>query len=218
MIGAKDRLLFDGADWTFETINRTHEAIEEIALGEMGLSIYPNQIEVITAEQMLDAYAATGMPIYYAHWSFGKRFVQHEVGYRKGFAGLAYEIVINSSPCISYVMEGNTMTMQTLVIAHAAFGHNHFFRNNYTFKDWTDPSGILDYLVFARSYIASCEDRYGVAAVESVLDAAHALMGQGVDSAPRRRRPDLKSEEERQRERRLHDERMYNELWRTLPK
>ena len=45
--------------------------------------------------------------------------------------GLAYEIVINSSPCISYLMEGNTATMQALVIAHAAFGHNHFFKNNY---------------------------------------------------------------------------------------
>jgi spore cortex formation protein SpoVR/YcgB (stage V sporulation) len=132
-------------------------------------------------------------------------------------SGLAYEIVINSSPCISYVMEGNTAIMQALVIAHAAFGHNHFFRNNYTFKDWTDPAGILDYLVFARNYIASCEDRYGIAAVEAVMDAGHALMGQGVSSSPRRRRPDLKSEEERERERRMHDERMYNELWRTVP-
>ena len=213
----KGSLLFEGADWSFDTLQRAHDAIEKIAVGEMGLSVYPNQIEVITSEQMLDAYAATGMPIYYSHWSFGKSFVQSEGAYRKGHSGLAYEIVINSSPCISYVMEGNTMTMQTLVIAHAAFGHNHFFKNNYTFRDWTDPSGILDYLVFARSFIAECEDRYGVAQVEGLLDAAHALMAQGVNSARRRRRPDLRSEEARQRDRRLHDEKMYNELWRTLP-
>lgn len=211
-------LLFEGADWSFDTIQRAHDAIEKIAVGEMGLSVYPNQIEVITSEQMLDAYAATGMPIYYSHWSFGKSFVQSEGSYRKGHAGLAYEIVINSSPCISYIMEGNTMTMQTLVIAHAAFGHNHFFKNNYTFRDWTDPTGILDYLVFARTYIADCEERYGVAEVERVLDAGHALMAQGVNSSPRRRRPDLRSEEARERERRLHDERMYNELWSTLPR
>jgi len=62
--------------------------------------------------------------------------------------GLAYEIVINSSPCISYLMEENTATMQTLVIAHAAFGHNHFFKNSYLFKQWTDAEGILDYLDF----------------------------------------------------------------------
>jgi spore cortex formation protein SpoVR/YcgB (stage V sporulation) len=213
----KGPLLFEGADWNFDMIQRAHDVIEKIAVGEMGLSVYPNQIEVITSEQMLDAYAATGMPIYYSHWSFGKSFVQSEGAYRKGYSGLAYEIVINSSPCISYIMEGNTMTMQTLVIAHAAFGHNHFFKNNYAFREWTDPAGILDYLVFARSYIAECEDRYGVGEVERVLDAAHALMAQGVNSARRRRRPDLRTEEARQRERRLHDERMYNELWRTLP-
>ena len=44
--------------------------------------------------------------------------------------------------------------MQALVIAHAAFGHNHFFRNNHLFRQWTEASAILDYLEFARSYIA----------------------------------------------------------------
>ena len=47
-------------------------------------------------------------------------------------------------------MEENTATMQTLVIAHAAFGHNHFFKNNYLFKQWTDADGILDYLEFRQ--------------------------------------------------------------------
>src|SRR3712207_9586280 len=65
-----------------------------------------------------------GMPLFYKHWSFGKHFAQHEALYRKGMRGLAYEIVINSSPCISYVMEENTTTMQALVIAHAAFGQD----------------------------------------------------------------------------------------------
>ena len=36
-------------------------------------------------------------------------------------------------PCIVYLMEENTMTMQALTIAHAAFGHNFFFANNYMF-------------------------------------------------------------------------------------
>ena len=117
----------------------------------LGLDVYPNQIEVITAEQMLDAYSSVGMPLFYKHWSFGKHFAYQEASYRKGLMGLAYEIVINSSPCISYLMEENTATMQTLVIAHAAFGHNHFFKNNYLFKQWTDADGILDYLEFAKT-------------------------------------------------------------------
>ncbi len=94
--------------------------------------------------------------------------------------GLAYEVVINSSPCISYLMEENSATMQALVIAHAAFGHNHFFKNNRLFREWTDAAGILDYLEFARGYIARCEERHGMRAVERILDAAHALQSQGV--------------------------------------
>src|SRR6204780_5168306 len=93
--------------------------------------------------------------------------------------GLAYEIVINSSPCISYLMEENTATMQALVIAHAAFGHNHFFKNNYLFKLWTDADGILDYVNFAKTYSARCEEKHGQTAVERTLDAAHALMSHG---------------------------------------
>lgn len=209
--------LFTGAEWTFDTLQRIHDTVETIAVGEMGLDIYPNQIEVITAEQMLDAYAASGMPIFYKHWSFGKRFVQNETVYRKGLMGLAYEIVINSSPCISYLMEENTATMQTLVIAHAAFGHNHFFKSNAQFRQWTDAGAILSYLEFARRYVADCEERYGEAAVERVLDAAHALMSHGIHRSPRRRRPDLRLEEARQRDRRAHEEAIFNDLWRTVP-
>jgi len=153
--------LFEAGTWTFETMQNVYEAVEEVALNELGLDVYPNQIEIISAEQMLDAYCSIGMPLMYAHWSFGKRFVRDETLYRKGYQALAYEIVINSNPCISYYMEENTMAMQTLVLAHAAYGHNHFYKNNYLFQQWTDPAGILDYLDFAKHYVAECEERYG---------------------------------------------------------
>src|ERR1700726_4296200 len=209
--------LFEGADWDFPTLQRIHDACAEIAQSELGLDVYPSRIEVITAEQMLDAYSSVGMPLYYKHWSFGKHFAHQEASYRKGLMGLAYEIVINSSPCISYLMEENTATMQALVIAHAAFGHNHFFKNNYLFKLWTDADGILDYLNFAKGYIASCEERHGPAAVERTLDAAHALMSHGVHRYPGKKKLDLGQEERRELERRLHEERVFNDLWRTVP-
>ncbi|MBE7186318.1 MAG: SpoVR family protein, partial [Methylobacterium mesophilicum] len=212
-----DALLFTGTDWDFSTIQRINDAVEAIATDDLGLSFYPNQIEVITAEQMLDAYSSIGMPLFYKHWSFGKHFAHSEAGYRRGLRGLAYEIVINSNPCVSYIMEENTATMQALVIGHAAFGHNHFFKNNYLFKQWTDADGILHYLDFAKSYVAECEQRYGLTAVERLLDAAHALMSHGVHRYPRKRKPDLLSEDRRERERRDHQERMFNDLWRTLP-
>lgn len=138
------------------------------------------QIEVITSEQMMDAYSSVGMPINYPHWSFGKKFIETEQAYKHGQQGLAYEIVINSNPCIAYLMEENTITMQALVMAHACYGHNSF-KNNYLFRSWTDASSIIDYLIFARKYITECEERYGVDEVEKLLDSCHALMNYGVD-------------------------------------
>jgi len=214
---ADSKLLFSGPDWDFDLIKRVHEACGEIGVKEMGLDPYPNQIEVITVEQMLDAYASTGMPLFYRHWSFGKEFARNEALYRKGYQGLAYEIVINSNPCIVYIMEENSATMQTLVIAHAGYGHSHFFKNNYVFKQWTDADGILDYLEFARSLIAKYEDRYGQEEVERLLDAAHALQSHGIHRFPRKRMPDLRSEQVREEERRRHGEQLFNDLWRTVP-
>src|SRR5689334_23305821 len=209
--------LFEGPNWDFKSLDHVYSAIEAIALGELGLDVYPNQIEVITSEQMLDAYASVGLPLMYKHWSFGKRFAHHETLYRKGLQGLAYEIVINSSPCISYVMEENSMTMQALVIAHAAFGHNHFFKNNYLFRQWTDAEGILDYLSFARDFTLRCEERYGIEAVEKVLDAAHALRDHGVNRYLHRTTPNWADERKREEERRKHQEETFNDLWRTVP-
>ncbi len=153
----------------------------------------------------------------YQHWSFGKHFVREEQFYRKGHMGLAYELVINSNPCISYNMEENTMAMQALVMAHAAFGHNHFFKNNYLFQQWTDAEAILDYLEFAKRYIAKCEERHGFEAVEEMLDAAHALMDHGVFRYRRNQKWTLSKQEERERQRRDHAERTFNDLWRTIP-
>ncbi len=210
-------LLYSGTDWNFDTLRRSYDAIERIGVEELGLELYPNRIEVITSEQMLDVYTAHGMPLTYRHWSYGKRFLQHESSYRRGYTSLAYEVVINSNPCISYLMEENSATMQALVIAHAAFGHNHFFRNNHLFRQWTEASAILDYLGFARQYVAGCEDRHGTAAVERVLDAAHSLSRHGVHRHGGTRPMNLKAEQKRERERQDYDERMFDDLWRTVP-
>ncbi len=209
--------LFDGAEWDFDKVNRSFQAIQKIALEDLGLNVYPTQIEVITSEQMLDAYSSVGMPLMYNHWSFGKSFVRDEASYRKGYSGLAYEIVINSNPCICYIMEENSMTMQALVMAHAAFGHNHFFKNNHLFKQWTDANAILDYLQFARTYIAKCERRYGEREVEKILDSAHALQGQGIDKFTRRQKLDIAAQRQKELEREEYERSRYSELWRTLP-
>ncbi|GAA6154361.1 SpoVR family protein [Pseudoteredinibacter isoporae] len=205
-----------GSEWTFELIERYDQEIGKIAK-EYQLDTYPNQIEIISSEQMMDAYASAGMPLGYHHWSYGKQFINVEQSYRRGQMGLAYEIVINSNPCIAYLMEENSMTMQALVIAHASYGHNSFFKGNYMFRSWTDADSIIDYLLFAKNYIADCEQRYGISAVEDLLDSCHALMNYGVD---RYRRPypiSAAEEANRQKEREALLQKQVNELWRTIP-
>lgn len=212
----KFKPLSDGPDWTFALLEQYETHIKRVA-EHYKLDTYPNQIEVITAEQMMDAYASVGMPIHYQHWSFGKKFIQTEQSYKRGQMGLAYEIVINSNPCIAYLMEENTITMQALVMAHACYGHNSFFKNNYLFNTWTDADSIIDYLVFAKNYIAKCEQKHGFNAVEDILDSCHALMNYGVDRYKRPQKISLQEERERQKEREQYLQTQVNDLWRTIP-
>lgn len=214
---ANSKRLPDGPDWTFELIERYHQEIRRVA--ELyRLDTYPNQIEIITSEQMMDAYSSIGMPINYNHWSFGKKFIQTEQTYKHGQMGLAYEIVINSDPCIAYLMEENTVTMQALVMAHACYGHNSFFKGNYLFQTWTDASSIIDYLLFAKNYIAECEQKFGVNEVEKLLDSCHALMNYGVDRYKRPEKISIAEEKARQEEREAYLQSQVNALWRTVPK
>ena len=212
----KRKVISTSSEWTFDLIERYHTEIARVA-GQYRLSTYPNQIEVISSEQMMDAYSSVGLPVGYHHWSFGKEFLNTEKRYRRGQMGLAYEIVINSNPCIAYLMEENTMMMQALVIAHAAYGHNSFFKNNYLFQTWTNADSIIDYLVFARNFIEDCERRYGHEEVELTLDSCHALMNQGVDRYKRPSRLSLRQEQQRQKEREDYRQSQINDLWRTLP-
>lgn len=211
------RYISEGSEWTFELIERYDREIARIA-EFYGLDTYPNQIEVITAEQMMDAYSSVGMPVGYSHWSYGKQFLSVEQRYRRGHMGLAYEIVINSNPCIAYLMEENTMMMQALVIAHASYGHNSFFKGNYLFRSWTSADAIIDYLLFARNYITECEQRYGEEAVELILDSCHALMNYGVDRYKRPSPLSAREERLRQEERERFLQTQVNDLWRTIPR
>ncbi|MEJ2418630.1 MAG: SpoVR family protein, partial [Exilibacterium sp.] len=85
------------SEWTFDLIETYDRDIGKLA-EEFGLDTYRNQIEIISSEQMMDAYASVGMPLGYNHWSYGKQFLNIERTYSRGQMGLAYEIVINSNP------------------------------------------------------------------------------------------------------------------------
>jgi len=213
---ADSNIISDSSEWTYELLEAYDAEIAKIA-NKFKLDTYPNQVEIISAEQMMDAYSSVGMPLGYNHWSFGKQFLNVEKGYKRGHMGLAYELVINSNPCISYLMEENTLPMQALVIAHACYGHNSFFKCNYLFKTWTNPDSIVDYLLFAKNYVAECEEKHGIDAVEEILDACHALMNHGVDRYKRPYQISLREEKTKQAKRAEYLQSLVNELWRTLP-
>jgi stage V sporulation protein R len=141
-----------------------------------GLKCYPQEFEVCDHNEMLGYMAYTGMPSHYAHWSYGKSYERQKTMYDYGVSGLPYEMVINTNPCLAYLMRDNTLLLQVLTIAHV-YGHNDFFANNFTFTSGTDARHALEMFKNSANRIASyLEDpSIGIEAVESVLDHAHAV-------------------------------------------
>lgn len=141
-----------------------------------GLRCYPQEFEICDHNEMLGYMAYTGMPSHYPHWSYGKSYERQKTMYDYGVSGLPYEMVINSNPCLAYLMRDNTLLLQVLTIAHV-YGHNDFFANNFTFTSGTEAHHVLEtFKNQARRISGYMEDpSIGVEEVEAVLDHAHAV-------------------------------------------
>src|SRR3990172_538928 len=115
------------------------------------------------------------MPSHYPHWSYGKAYEKLKTLYDYGVSGLPYEMVINSNPCLAYLMKDNTLLLQILTIAHV-YGHNDFFKNNSTFG-FTPSSYVIEMFKSHANRIRSYSEDPSISekAVEDILDAAHAL-------------------------------------------
>lgn len=142
---------------------------------EFGLDCYPQDFEICDHHQMLAYMAYSGMPSHYPHWSYGKSFEKLKTLYDYGVSGLPYEMVINSNPALAYLMRDNSLLLQILTMAHV-YGHNDFFKNNFTFRSTRPEYTISEFKAHAARVRAYQEDpSIGVDKVESILDAAHAL-------------------------------------------
>jgi stage V sporulation protein R len=143
------------------------------------LKCYPQEFEICDHNEMLGYMAYSGMPSRYSHWSYGKNFERQKTLYDYGVSGLPYEMVINSNPCLAYLMRDNSLLLQILTIAHV-YGHNDFFANNFTFTSASDARYTLEMFKNHGSRIARyVEDpSIGIEAVEAALDHAHALSWQ----------------------------------------
>jgi stage V sporulation protein R len=105
--------------------------IERLA-AEAGLDFFPTVFEILTYDQMNEIAAYGGFPNRYPHWRFGMEYERLAKSYEYGLSKI-YEMVINNNPSYAYLLEGNSLVDQKLVMAHV-YAHVDFFKNNYCFR------------------------------------------------------------------------------------
>src|SRR5205807_10139912 len=107
-------------------------AIEEIwEVGEqMKLDPFPIHFEIVPATIMYEV-GSYGLPGRFSHWTHGKAFHQMKTMYDYGLSKI-YELIINTNPAQAFLLEGNSVVQNKLVIAHV-IGHSDFFKNNVYF-------------------------------------------------------------------------------------
>src|SRR5207248_2767242 len=107
-----------------------------------------------------------GFPVRYPHWRFGMEYERLAKGYTYGLSKI-YEMVINNDPCYAYLLEGNSLVDQKMVMAHV-FGHCDFFKNNYYFSKTNRRmiDGMANHSARIRKHI----ERQGLDKVESFID------------------------------------------------
>jgi stage V sporulation protein R len=110
---------------------KEQERIEKFAASE-GLDFFPTVFEILTYDQMNEIAAYGGFPNRYPHWRYGMEYERLAKSYEYGLSKI-YEMVINNNPSYAYLLEGNSLTDQKLVMAHV-YGHVDFFKNNYCFR------------------------------------------------------------------------------------
>lgn len=162
-------------EYTVMQLEEWDNRITDIARAE-GLDWYPQEYEICNYEDMICYEAYVGMPSHYPHWSYGKTYERKKTLYKYNLEGLPYEMVINSNPCIAYLMRDNTLLLQILTMAHV-YGHNDFFKNNRLFVEGTKANYTVEMFKNhsdrIRSYVE--DPTIGYEKVERILDAAHAI-------------------------------------------
>ncbi|MCM3783264.1 SpoVR family protein [Neobacillus mesonae] len=145
------------------------EEIMEIANG-FGLDYYPMRYEICPAD-IIYTFGAYGMPTRFSHWSFGKTFQKMKMQYDFGLSKI-YELVINSNPCYAFLLDGNSLIQNKLIVAHV-LAHCDFFKNNARFS--ASNRNMVESMSATADRISQYELEYGTEAVESFIDAVLAI-------------------------------------------
>ncbi|MGG4501931.1 SpoVR family protein [Paenibacillus polymyxa] len=143
--------------------------IMEIANG-FGLDYYPMRYEICPAD-IVYTFGAYGMPTRFSHWSFGKTFHKMKMQYDFGLSKI-YELVINSNPCYAFLLDGNSLVQNKLIVAHV-LAHCDFFKHNARFS--ASNRNMVESMSATAERISSYEMEYGSKAVESFIDSVLAI-------------------------------------------
>ncbi|MFC3798496.1 SpoVR family protein [Cohnella sp. GCM10012308] len=143
--------------------------ITEIAQG-FGLDFYPMRYEICPSD-IIYTFGAYGMPTRFSHWSFGKTFNKMKLQYDLGLSKI-YELVINSNPCYAFLLDGNSLIQNKLIVAHV-LAHCDFFKNNARFS--TSNRDMVESMSATAERISQYELEYGSEEVEKFLDAVLAI-------------------------------------------
>jgi len=138
---------------------------------EYGLKFFPQIFEILDYKTMNEVAAFGGFPTRYPHWRFGMEYAKLSKSYSYGLSKI-YEMVINNNPCYAYLLEGNSLVDQKLVMAHVS-AHNDFFMNNHYFSRTNRKmvDAMANHATRVRRHMA----RFGVDRVERFIDRCLSL-------------------------------------------
>lgn len=156
-----------------------------------GLDFYPIIYEVLDYRTLYETAALGGFPTRYPHWRFGMEYDQLLKGH-VWLGSTIYEMVINTNPSYSYLLEGNEMVTQKMVMSHVT-AHVDFFKNNMWFAHTNRK--MLDVMANHASRIQRIIERYGYDEVEDFIDTCLSLENLIDYHAPYIKRPDAETEE-----------------------
>jgi stage V sporulation protein R len=156
--------------YTLDDLRAIDERCREIAVGELGFDVPDVVYHLVRPEEVYFA-AANGLPARYSSARWGAQFDEAYGRYQRGQDRI-YELIFNTRPAHAFLMDGNSLVAQTLVIAHC-LGHGYVFENN-AWLGAVDRE-IMSRVVSAADRIADYMGAHGRDRVEDFIDACHAI-------------------------------------------
>ncbi len=138
---------------------------------EFKLDFFDVIFEMLSYDEINMVAAYGGFPTRYPHWRFGMEYEQLKTSYSYGLSKI-YEMVINNDPCYAYLLEGNSLVDQKIVMAHV-YAHCDFFKNNVWFKGTNRK--MMNEMANHGTRIRRYMSKFGVEQVETFIDRCLSL-------------------------------------------